>query len=89
MSSQPDTAQLPSDLEGLQDLISQLNDALVVQRAIHASLEELPLDSDVVSQLNDSRAEFRAIQKRLSEARKAQYQGSTSYLVRMRDDHVF
>ncbi|OIW33112.1 hypothetical protein CONLIGDRAFT_162875 [Coniochaeta ligniaria NRRL 30616] len=74
MSSTPDTAPLPSDVEGLQDLISQLNDALVVQRAIHASLEELPKDPDVVSQLDDSKAEFRKIQQRLSEARRAHYQ---------------
>lgn len=77
-SSQPDSSPLPSDIEGLQSLISQLNDALIVQRAIHASLAELPLDSDVQSQLNDSKTEFRKIQKRLSDARKAEYEGSAS-----------
>lgn len=76
MPSQPDTTPLPSDLEGLQSLITELSDNLVIQRAIYASLKGMPQESDVLNGLEDCKAEFRKVQKRLSAARKAHYEGT-------------
>jgi hypothetical protein len=75
MSSQPDTSRLPSDLEGLRNLIAQLNDDLAVQRTIYASLKDLPPDPEVEDQVSYARTEVQRIQQRLSEARRAQYHG--------------
>lgn len=83
MSSQPDTPRLPSDLEGLQNLITQLSDDLAVQRTVYASLKDLPLDSEVEDQLHDAKTEARSLQQRLTEARKAYYRGTYhSHLLR-------
>lgn len=80
MSSQPDTTPLPSDLEGLQSLITELNDNLIVQRTIYASLKGMPQESDILSGLEDCKAEFRKIQKRLCAARKAKAHYEGTYL---------
>lgn len=76
MSSQAETSRLPSDLEGLRNLITQLSDDLAVQRTIYASLRDLPPDPEVQDQLQDAKTEAQRIQQRLTEARKAHYHGT-------------
>ncbi|KAB5515501.1 SNF2 family N-terminal domain-containing protein [Coniochaeta sp. 2T2.1] len=77
MSSSPSEedagSPLPSDVRGLQSLIAELNDDLMLQRTIFNSLRDLQLDADTIEQLNEAKAEINRLQSRLSTVRKAHF----------------